>query len=87
MLNLNKLNRGPLGDAPYKISSPCGFRQEDISCIPYLSLCKTCDPGVGSFWAPGHNLNKRNIGLLDDAPYQMSRLFPFFSQNSLCFND
>ena len=28
--NLNKLGRGPLGDAKYQISRPSDFRQEDF---------------------------------------------------------
>ena len=52
-------------------SRPYGFRQED--CFPYISLCKTCAPGVGPFLAQGHNLNKFGSGPLGDAPYQISR--------------
>ena len=38
----------------YQGSRPCGFRQEDFFHVaPYKSLCKTCDPGVGPFLAPG----------------------------------
>ena len=39
--NLNKLGRGPLGDA--------GFRLEDFSHLPFISLCKTIDPRAGPF--------------------------------------
>ena len=44
--NLNKLGRGPLGDASYQISSsrPCSFRLKEFKCFPYISLCKACDP-------------------------------------------
>ena len=31
----------------YQGSRPCGFRQEDFSRFPYISLCKICDPGGG----------------------------------------
>ena len=59
----------------YQGSRPCGFRQEDFSCFPYISLCKTFDPGTGPFfWRQGLNLNKLGGGLLGDAIYQISRL-------------
>ena len=50
MHNLNKLGRGPLGDATYQISRPmpCGSRQEDFFMLLYISLCKTCALRVGS---------------------------------------
>ena len=47
----------------YQGFSPGGFRQEDFSCFPYISPCKTCDPY-------GHNLNKLGRGPLGDAIYQ-----------------
>ena len=47
--NLNKLGRGPLGDAKYQISKPSDFRQEDFFIFPYISLCKKCDRWGGSF--------------------------------------
>ena len=42
--NLKKLVRGSQG-----------FSQEDFffHVAPYISLCKTCDPGAGPFLAPG----------------------------------
>ena len=42
--NLNKLGRGLLGDAKYKGSMPCSFRQDFFHIFPIISLCKTCDP-------------------------------------------
>ena len=58
----------------YQGSSPCGFRQDFFSCLPNISLCKTCGPWSGPFLAQGHNLNKLGRGPLDDATYQISRL-------------
>ena len=37
----------------YQGSRPCGFRLEDFSCFPYISLCKILTPGAGSFLASG----------------------------------
>ena len=37
----------------YQGSMPCGFMQEFFSYVPYTSLTKTFDPGVGPFLAPG----------------------------------
>ena len=43
----------------YQGSMPYGFRQEDFSCFPYISLCKTCGPwGVAIFGPRGHNWEK-----------------------------
>ena len=37
----------------YQDSKPYGFRQEHVfTFFPYLGLYKTCDPGVGPFFAP-----------------------------------
>ena len=58
----------------YQGSMPCGVRQEDFFRFTYISLCKTCDPGVGPFLPQGHHLNKVGKGLLDDASYQILRL-------------
>ena len=44
---------------------------------PYISLCKTCNPGVESFKPRGQNLNKSGRGPLGDASYQISRLYPY----------
>ena len=73
----NKLGIGLLGDALYQNqgSRHFGFRQEYFFHVsPYISICKTCDPGEGSFFASGHNLNKLRRGLLGDAAYKLSRL-------------
>ena len=54
--NLNKLGRGPLGDATYQYqgSRPYGFTQEEFFMFSFISLCKTCDPrGVAIFGTKG----------------------------------
>ena len=53
---------------------PSGSRQEDLLCVPYINLRKTCKSGAGHFWPYGHNFNKISRGLLDDATYLISRL-------------
>ena len=76
--NLNKLARGPLGDATYQISRDLGLVVSDkktFSYFPYISLCKTCDPLRRSHFVPkGLILNKRSRGPLDDASYKILRL-------------
>ena len=55
---------------------PNGFRQEDLFVFFLcIFLCKTCDLEVGSFWPQGHNFNILGRGLLEDATYQISRLY------------
>ena len=54
--NLNKLGRGPLGDATYQISRPRTLWFQTRNCfhvLPYISLCKTCDPQGGAILVPG----------------------------------
>ena len=50
----------------YYGSRPSGFREEDVSCFPYV---KHVTPGVGLFLTPGYNFNKFGKGLLYDATY------------------
>ena len=38
-----------------------------FSCLPYISLCKTCDHRASHFGPQGHNLNKLGTSLLVDA--------------------
>ena len=53
---LNKVGKGPLGDATYQISRlyalwfPTG---RFFHVFPYISLCKTCDLPAGTFFAQG----------------------------------
>ena len=45
--------------------------------FPFISLCKTCDPGVEHDFLPHcHNLIKPSRGPLSDGSYQISRLSP-----------
>ena len=48
-----------------------GLREDDFFTFPYISLCKTCDPGPGHFWCQGFNFNKHGRDPLDDATYQI----------------
>ena len=70
----------------YQGSRPCGYRQEDFHCFPYLSLCKTCDPRGGSFWPQEQNLNKHGRAPLDDASYQISTLETLWFQTRRFFH-
>ena len=59
----------------YRISRPCGFRQEEFSCFPFLNRCKTCDPqGVDHFWPYEQNLKKK---MMINTKYQRFRPFGF----------
>ena len=73
----------------YQGSRHYGFRQEDFSMFPYMSLCKTCDPqGRDNFYPQGDHLNKLGRGPLGDATFQISRLWALWFQTSrlfLCF--
>ena len=53
---------------------PSGSRQEDLLCVPYINLWKTCESGAGHNWPKDHNFNKISRGLLYDATYSISRL-------------
>ena len=56
--NLNKLGRGPLGDATYQISRlytvyALWLKTRRFSHVfPYISLCKTCNPQSGAIFGP-----------------------------------
>ena len=58
----------------YQGSRPSGFRQEDFLKFSLYVYAKHETPGAGPFLAPGHNLNKLDLGPLGDATYQISRL-------------
>ena len=75
--NLNKLGRGPLGDATYHISSLTLMVSEKkiFQCFPYLlSLCKQLDTRAGHFWPQGHHLDKLGRGSLGDATLNIKAL-------------
>ena len=53
----------------------------------YISLCKTFNPvGQSQFGRQGHNLNKHGKGLLDDASYQILRLYALWFQTRRFFH-
>ena len=65
---VNKLCRGPQGDAIY-------HKEEEIWNFRYLFLCSNLWPlGRGQFWLQGHHINKPGRGPLEDATYQISEL-------------
>ena len=45
---------------------------------------KTCDPGAGSFWPQGYDLNKLGRGPLGDAIYKILKLNPTVSDKKIC---
>ena len=52
---LNKLGRGPLGDATYQISRLYGLWFQTtrfFHVFRYIGLCKTCDPWGGAIFGP-----------------------------------
>ena len=55
--NLNKLGRGPLGDATYQLPyiKALDHKVSDkiFSCIPSISLRKICDPLGRAIFRPG----------------------------------
>ena len=61
---MNNLARGPLGDATYQISRIYALRFQTRRCfhvLPYIRICKTCDPRAGHFWPKGHDLKKKLV--------------------------
>ena len=78
--SVNKLGRGPLGDATYQISKLFSFQfqRRRILKFPSLFLCSNLwPPGQGRFWLKGHHMNKLGRGPLEDAIYQISKLYAF----------
>ena len=57
--NLNKLGRGPQGDATNQIlrHKALWFHTRCFHIFPYIRLYKTCDTGQGHFGLRGHYLN------------------------------
>ena len=53
--NLNKLGRGPLGDAHIKYQGfrTYGFREEDFHVFPISAYVNNVTPGAGPVLAPG----------------------------------
>ena len=52
-----------------------GSREEVICSFPYIIQCKIVTPGQGQFWPQGHNLNNIVRGPLDNAIYQIWKLW------------
>ena len=74
--NLNKLGRGPQGDATCQILRLLAlwFQTRRFFHVS-ISLYKTCNPLGGPILGPmGHYLNKLGRGPIDDASYQISRI-------------
>ena len=49
---LTNLVEGLLDDTNtiYQGCMPSGSRQEDLLCVPYINLWKTCESGAGHNW-------------------------------------
>ena len=58
----------------YQGCMPSGSRQENLLCVPYINLWKTCESVAGHFWPQDHNFNKISRGLLDVSTYLILRL-------------
>ena len=74
---MNKLGRGPQGDATYKISKSCAFqfqRRRILKFAVFVSMFQHVTPGTGSVLTPGASMNKLGKGPLGDATYQISKL-------------
>ena len=88
--NLNKLGRGPLGDAIIpNIKAQCHMVSDKkiFSCFfPKEAYVKHVTPGAGHFWPQGYNLNKLSISSLGDASYQISRLKALWFQTRRFFS-
>ena len=54
-----------------------GSREDVVWSFPYIIHVKLWHPGRGEFWpqAQGHNLNNFGRGPLDDAIYQILKLW------------
>ena len=62
-------------------------KQEDIFMFSLYGPIKTCDPQrKGSIWSKGDYLNKLGKGQLDDATYEISRLFALWSMSKRSFH-
>jgi len=52
-----------------------GSREEVVCSFPYLIQCKIVTPGRGQFWPQGDYFNNFGKGPLDDAIYQIWKLW------------
>ena len=84
---MNKLGRGPLGDAlhtKYQGSMPRRYFHVFFFCISLY--VKHVNPGRGRFSPQEHNLNKLGGGPLGDVTYQISRLYAMWFQTRRFFH-
>ena len=71
----------------YQGAMPCGFRQEDcFHVLPISANVKLLTPGRAHFWPQGYNLKTLGRGPLDDATYQISRLYALWFQTRRFFH-
>ena len=86
--NLNNRDRGSLDDATYQIVKAGAFYFQTrtfLKFFPYMSLENKWPPGRGNFWPQGFNLNTPDRGLLEDATYQISKVWVFYFQTRRFF--
>ena len=80
---MNKLCKGPRGDATYKISKLCTFqfqRRRILKFAVFVSMFQHVLPERGSVLTLGHHMNKLGRGPLGDATHQISKLKVFHFQ-------
>ena len=86
--NFNKISRSLLADATYEITRLYAkwFRTRRFVCDPYINLWKTCESVADHFWSYGHNFKRISRSLLDDATYQITRLYAkwFLTRRFVC---
>ena len=84
---LNKLGKGPPGNAIYQISSPRAkqfWRRRFFKYISFLNPRPPPPPPQGHFGPQGHHLNKLGRGPLGNATYQISRPKAKWFQRRCC---
>ena len=52
-----------------------GSKEDVVWSFSYIIQCKIMTPARGQFWPQGHNLNNFGRGPLDDAIYQIWKLW------------
>ena len=63
-------------------SKPCGFRKEDVLCVPELRICKT----RGHWGGAGDNLNKLVVCTLCNATNQLSKALGLMASDEQIFS-
>ena len=69
----------------YQDSRSCGFGQKVMFSF-YKPMLNMCTPKSGQIWTQGHNLNKLDRGLLNDATLPISRLWALWFQTRRFFH-